>query len=153
MSPLRVDRPASPDSLSAELIAPCGMDCGLCYTHLREKNRCPGCSADDAGKPRYCAVCKIKTCQERADGAFSFCFECASFPCPRLRQLDRRYRTKYGMSMLENQARIRDGGVDAFVEGERARWTCPGCGSLLCVHRPDCVECGRVWNTPDAPPK
>jgi hypothetical protein len=25
------------------LIAPCGMNCGVCMAYLREKNKCPGC--------------------------------------------------------------------------------------------------------------
>ena len=44
----------STESLDATLIAPCGMNCGICVGHLREKNRCAGCNSDDdAGKPRY----------------------------------------------------------------------------------------------------
>lgn len=143
---MRAVRTVSPDTLRADLIAPCGMDCGLCRGHLREKDRCPGCNGEDAAKPRYCLTCKIKTCERIASGAISFCFECAGFPCARLRQLDRRYRTRYGMSMLENLERIRDAGVEEFVAAERKKWTCPDCGNLLCVHQPACASCGRVWN-------
>ena len=133
---------ALPESLTSELIAPCGMDCGLCSGHLREKNRCPGCNGDDTDKPRYCLTCKIKTCDAIASGAISFCFDCARFPCTRLRQLDKRYRTKYGMSMTENLLRIQEIGLEAFVAAEKLRWACPECGSLLCVHLPDCGVCG-----------
>jgi hypothetical protein len=137
---------ALPESLTPDLIAPCGMDCGLCRGHLRDRNRCPGCNGDDAAKPRYCVTCKIKTCDTLAGGASSFCFDCVSFPCARLRQLDKRYRTKYGMSMVENLLRIREVGLDAFVAEEKARWACPECGSLLCVHLPECGVCGRTRN-------
>ena len=44
-----------PESLCSALIAPCGMDCGLCRGYVREKNRCAGCNGDDSSKPRYCA--------------------------------------------------------------------------------------------------
>jgi hypothetical protein len=134
---------SSPESLTSELIAPCGMDCGLCRGHLRDKNRCPGCNGDDAAKPGYCLTCKIKTCDTIATGASAFCFGCASFPCARLRQLDKRYRTKYGMSMTENLLRIQEIGLDAYVADEKVRWACPECGSLLCVHLPQCGVCGR----------
>lgn len=70
-----------------------------------------------------------------------FCFECRLFPCARLKQLDKRYRTKYGMSMLENLAAIRDQGMETFLAGQAIRWTCPSCGSLLCVHRRACLKC------------
>ena len=137
---------ALPESLHSELIAPCGMDCGLCSGHLREKNRCPGCNGSDAAKPRSCVACKIKTCDKITSGTHAFCFECAGFPCVRLRQLDKRYRTKYGMSMVENLLQIEEAGIDALLASEKTKWACPECGALLCVHRPHCSSCGRIWN-------
>ena len=137
--------------LTPDLIAPCGMNCGLCRGHLRSKNRCPGCNGDDETKPRYCLTCKIKTCSTIASGESKFCFDCASFPCARLRQLDKRYRTKYGMSMTDNLLKIQEIGVEPFVESERLRWTCPECGHLLCVHLPDCGVCGHSRDLADPP--
>ena len=133
-----------PESLDATLIAPCGMNCGLCVGHLRAKNRCGGCNGADAGKPRYCVMCRIRHCEEINASAGAFCFECRRFPCARLRQLDRRYRTKYGMSMLENLASIRELGLERFVASERERWMCPECGVAVCVHRERCLYCGHV---------
>jgi ribosomal protein S27AE len=139
-------RNVPPETLDAALIAPCGMNCGLCRGYVRQKNPCPGCNGKDSGKPAYCVTCKIKTCEHIACGASAFCFECASFPCARLRQLDKRYRTKYGMSMVENLRAIQESGMGAFVAAEKRKWTCPDCGSLLSVHRPECGHCGRTWN-------
>ena len=133
-----------PESLDATLIAPCGMNCGLCVGHLRAKIRCGGCNGDDAGKPRYCVTCRIGHCDEIKASAGEFCFECRRFPCARLRQLDRRYRTKYGMSMLENLASIRELGLERFVASERERWRCSECGGIVCVHRERCLNCGHV---------
>jgi len=84
-----------------KLIAPCGINCRLCRAYDREENSCPGCRGEDRLKPEYCVHCKIKTCDVAQDGEFKYCFECESYPCKRLRQLDRRYRSKYGMSMVE----------------------------------------------------
>jgi hypothetical protein len=137
---------ALPESLTPDLIAPCGMDCGLCRAHLRAKNRCPGCNGDDAAKPGYCVSCKIATCETIASGTSRFCFDCADYPCARLRQLDKRYRAKYGMSMTDNLLQIREIGLEAFVAAEKLKWACPECGTLLCVHVPECASCGRVWN-------
>jgi len=144
-------RIVGPESLCTALIAPCGMDCGLCSGHLRAKNACPGCNGADSAKPGYCISCKIKTCDRIASGDAAFCFECTDFPCARLRRLDKRYRTKYGMSMVENLAQIREIGLEAFVVAEQARWACPECGAVLCVHHPDCLGCGRTWH-PDSVP-
>ena len=45
------------------LIAPCGMNCGICMAYLREKNKCPGCRGDDTNKPVTRVGCKIKNCE------------------------------------------------------------------------------------------
>ena len=79
-------------------------------------------------------------------GELRYCFECSRFPCERLRHLDKRYRTKYGMSMLENLESIRKVGVRDFVKNQRTKWTCPHCGEILCVHRPQCLSCGHRWH-------
>jgi hypothetical protein len=123
------------------LIAPCGMNCLLCLGYQREKNHCPGCLAPDRNKQRACGRCRIKLCPERAPGK-RFCYSCRKFPCPRLKHLDKRYRTQYGMSMLENLQAIKESGIRNFLKSEKDKWTCPGCGSLLCVHRPVCQSCG-----------
>ena len=135
----------SPRALVAELIAPCGMDCGLCVGYVRDKKRCPGCRAGDEGKAKSCLACAIRNCKMLQSGESGFCVDCDRFPCPRLKRLDLRYRTKYRMSMLENLKAIRDLGVEAFLSSERERWACPGCGGLQCVHTPECIYCGHVW--------
>ena len=132
-----------PESLTSTLIAPCGMNCGLCLGYLRRKKRCLGCNSNDANKPKSCVSCRIKNCGETKAHEQKYCFECAKFPCARLRQLDKRYRTKYGMSMIENLARIRELGVEGFVILEQGRWKCPECGGVICVHRENCLYCGH----------
>jgi hypothetical protein len=132
-------------SLHSSLIAPCGMNCGLCSAYLRQRDRCAGCNSSDARKNDHCLLCRIKNCEEIRTGGFDFCFACPRFPCDRLRHLDKRYRTKYGMSMVENLRRIQSLGLQAFVALENERWKCPECGGQICVHRPACVHCGHVW--------
>lgn len=135
--------PALPGSLSVELIAPCGMNCGICIGHLRDRGTCPGCNdPDDSSKAHHCAACTIKRCEHRTQGPEAFCGDCAKYPCARLRQLDKRYRTKYRMSMIQNLGELHRVGAEAFVELERARWACPHCGALVSVHRTVCLACG-----------
>lgn len=122
-------------------IAPCGMNCLLCLAYQREKNHCPGCNAPGGNQTKGRAACRIKLCPERLSGK-RFCFACAKFPCPRLKHLDKRYRTKYGMSMIENLQGIEKSGIKAFLQNEKEKWACPKCVSLLCVHRPVCQNCG-----------
>jgi hypothetical protein len=131
---------------NAELIAPCGMNCGVCIAHLREKNKCSGCRVPDVNKPITRVRCKIKTCKIFKNGKAKFCFECENFPCDNLNHLDKRYRTKYKMSMIENLENIKALGIKEFVKNENARWTCSKCSGTICVHKGVCVECGEKIN-------
>ncbi len=132
-----------------ELVAPCGINCGLCRAYQREatpRNRrvlpCPGCRGADASKPRTCAHCRMKTCAKLAQNGWAFCYECDQFPCFLVKRLDKRYRLKYRTSVIDNLGYIQQHGLAAFVEMDRARWTCPRCGALMCMHLPECPACG-----------
>ena len=124
------------------LVAPCGMNCGICIAYLREKNKCPGCRGENADKPITRVRCKIKNCTIFRKSRAKFCFECGNFPCDTLKHLDTRYRTNYDMSMIENLVAIKNFGMRKFLKNEDVRWTCPHCGGKICVHRGTCVECG-----------
>ena len=125
------------------LIAPCGMNCGICMAYLREKNKCPGCRAADTNKAISVLRCKIKNCEVIQKGKVKFCFQCESVPCACLKHLDKRYRTKYGMSMIENLEDIKAGGIRKFVANEKVRWACPECGGTICVHNRYCYSCRK----------
>ncbi len=132
--------------IPTDLIAPCGLNCRLCYAYDREKNACPGCRGDDSLKMKSCLTCKIKNCELIRSGSQKFCFGCDSFPCTRLKNLDKRYRSKYGASLLENLKMIESEGIRHFIRKEKEKWTCPQCGELLCMHKPSCQACGYQWN-------
>ena len=126
-----------------QLIAPCGMNCGICMAYLREKNKCPGCRGNDADKPLSCVRCRIKNCETIEKSKSKLCFECVK-TCARLKQLDKRYRTKYGMSMIENLEFIKNNGIDAFIAQQEAKYKCPECGGVICVHRKKCYDCNYI---------
>ncbi len=130
-----------------KLIAPCGLNCGVCRAHLRVNKPCPGCRGDDTGKPKTCVQCKIKTCERLARGTARYCFGCDIFPCATLARLDKRYRTRYGTSAMDNLLSIQKIGVRKFVESETRKWTCPECGGTLCMHEPQCPACGYAWHS------
>lgn len=130
-------------NIPAIMIAPCGMNCGICMAYLRERNRCVGCNIESHQKVNHCFVCSIKNCIERPAGS-RFCFDCKKYPCKRLKQLDKRYRTRYSMSMIENLNGIRDFGLDRFMGIENTRWACAQCGGPICVHNRKCYRCMGV---------
>ena len=132
--------------MKADLVAPCGMNCNVCaaylaYTHdLKGKGLrmmyCIGCRPRN--KP--CAFLK-KSCDKLRKGEVKYCYECPTFPCDRLSAIDKRYRTQFRMSEIENLRRIRDVGIEAFLETEEARWKCPRCCGFISCHNGLCFEC------------
>lgn len=137
-------------TIPVDLIAPCGMNCRLCWGFIRERNRCPGCRRDDgheSRKSKYRNTCRIRNCERIVEGRIKYCSRrCDAFPCKRLKGLDKRYRNRYGMSMVENLKMIDESGIRQFIRKEKEKWICPGCGQLLCVHKPACLSCGYHWN-------
>ncbi|MBN2851266.1 MAG: DUF3795 domain-containing protein [Clostridia bacterium] len=123
-------------------IAPCGMNCSLCIGYQRSKKPCSGCNQGNLNKPVHCVDCVIKNCEHIKENDIKFCYTCENFPCRRLKNLDQRYRHKYGMSMLANQEAIKAFGLEQFIRNEQEKWTCASCGKLLSVHREVCQHCG-----------
>ncbi|MBT8397737.1 MAG: DUF3795 domain-containing protein [Gemmatimonadetes bacterium] len=136
-------KPRRPDQLGSAMVAPCGLNCGVCRLTFRDPTGCSGCT-NDGPKPKYCSTCKIRNCEPIRSGGVRFCFECPQYPCAPLRRLDKRYRTRYRMSVLDNLEFIRDHGMEEFIELEKQSWTCRACDALVCVHKEDCLYCGRA---------
>lgn len=128
-----------PETIDRAMLAPCGMNCMVCYKHCSHKKPCAGCRQDYTAKPAHCRACKLKECTE-AKGV-EYCHACADFPCKPLKSLDRSYRTRYGASLVENGTQMRLEGELAFLAAQRARYTCP-CGGVISLHDGVCSECG-----------
>lgn len=129
--------------MSVKLIAPCGMNCRLCYGYIRPKGKCLGCNSSEDSKPKSCASCKIVVCEKRVQNGWETCAPCDT-PCRRLKDLDKRYRTKYHMSMMENLETIRNHGMKGFLRQQIETFRCTTCGGMLCVHKDDCPSCKAV---------
>ena len=129
------------------LVAPCGMNCGICSGYLAETHDikkqgvrmtyCRGCRP----RNKNCAFLK-KRCRLLSEGTVNFCYECPQFPCDQLKAIDKRYRERYHMSMLENLSFIREHGIDGFLKKEEEKWQCPDCGGTICCHNGICFDCG-----------
>ena len=114
---------------SRNIIAPCGMNCGICKAHLREKNRCPGCNDIGPSHPKTRVNCRLRLCEKRKG---EFCRDCEEFPCDRLRRLDNRYRARYGISEIENLEYIGNHGIKKFIAAEVKKWIFDK--GILCLH-------------------
>ena len=131
---------------TADMIAPCGLDCSLCgFAHAKEKP-CLGCIAGGDTKPAFCASwCRIVPCEKRTKNGYAYCDECPDYPCEDMMERETRYTTAYPLkeSPMQNLRDIRALGMEAFLEREREKWTCRTCGGPICVHNGLCRDCGR----------
>lgn len=131
--------------MKKELIAPCGMNCGICKYHYREKNQCPGCRELDKKTPTNRFNCIIRECKILKDRKWKYCSDrCDNYPCKRLKSLDKRYSKKYHMSMLENLDYIKKHSIELFLEKEKQKWKCPKCNGIVTCHGGMCLSCGFV---------
>ena len=129
--------------MDVNLIAPCGMNCSICVAFFgytmqgkQRKLKCPGCRP----RGKHCSWIKEK-CQKLAKHELEYCYECIDFPCETLQDLDRNYRQKYNMSIIDNLNYIKENGPQAFLQAQTEKYTCPSCGSLVCVHTNKCYNC------------
>lgn len=132
--------------MEEQLIAPCGMNCSLCVAYQAEKsdlkkkglNRkyCPGCIP----RGKHCLHMQTH-CKLVGEGLVRFCHECPDFPCKRLKNLDKRYRTKYHLSMIENLKQIKEQGLEVFLADQQSKWRCNNCGAAICCHYGLCLNC------------
>jgi hypothetical protein len=129
-----------------QLIAPCGMNCAICSGYLAWKNQtkekgvkfpyCEGCRT----RPRICAWLK-KRCDLLLNDKVEFCYECKNFPCDKLEHIDRRYRTHFKTSFLENLETIKKDGIEKLLKNQRKKWRCSGCEGMICCHNGLCFQC------------
>jgi hypothetical protein len=137
-----------------ELVAPCGMNCGVCKAYLaysrgvlRKRGsvtHCSGCLPRNKN-------CFIKRgCTKLSKNKVRFCFECENMPCSNLDRLDRRYRERYGMSMVGNLRELEENGLEAFLKKQETKYKCPECGDIISAHDGKCYVCNRVANRKDS---
>ena len=104
-----------------ELVAPCGMNCGICKRYLAYSRGIPA----ERGKVIHCQGCLHinkncyvkRGCKKLAKNIIKFCFECDNMPCENLNRLERRYRKQYNMSVVENLKELK-------FELDSFKWKC-----------------------------
>ena len=129
------------------MIAPCGLNCGICHETLRKENPCTGCLGPNETKSDYCANhCKISVCDIRQTLPDRFCDQCPQFPCSEMTDKEIWYANTYPMveSLMGNLALIRKEGMEKFLQLEAERWGCTG-GGTICVHTGICSGCGKEY--------
>ena len=134
------------NKFTPDLLAPCGMNCAICRAYIAYTHHLP----QVRGKITYCAGCLPRAkncyikrgCKKLSKHQLQSCRECDTMPCEKLAHLDKRYRERYGMSMVENLKLQKARGIDEFLKNQAERYTCPDCGEMICVHDAKCLICG-----------
>lgn len=127
------------ESIDTMMFAPCGMNCKVCYKHCYHKKPCEGCLKSDFGKPEHCRKCKIKDCIKLQ--GLTYCFECTSYPCKLIKNLEKSYKKRYQASLMENSVYVQTYGLEKFMNQQKAKYTCLKCGGIISIHDRECSEC------------
>ena len=128
-----------PDTIPEDMFAPCGMNCMACYRHCVSKKACEGCSSKTSQITENSHTCTIKECVR--EKGIPFCFLCKNYPCKTIKTLEKRNLNRYGQSLMENSLQVKERGLPAFLEIERAKWTCQKCDGIISLHDNECSEC------------
>jgi len=111
----------------------------VCYVHLKNKKPCNECYGNDENKPERCINCKIKNCV--ISKSIKYCFECNDFSCVLIKNLDKSYRKRYSVELINSAEFIKINGIDEYMKNERNKWLCNGCGGVKTQHGNYCSEC------------
>ena len=102
-----------------------------------EELSCHGCKTETTAV--FCTDCGMRACARKR--GLPSCGDCGEYPCEMLVsfQADRH---PHHSAVLKNLKTIKEKGLDAWLEEQRARWTCPGCGTRFTWYDVKCPECG-----------
>ncbi|NIM95858.1 MAG: DUF3795 domain-containing protein [Anaerolineales bacterium] len=145
-----------------EVIAPCGLYCGVCRIYLatQEDDRallgrlakiysrrlagfdnltvddmlCDGCLSER--RFAFCRECSIRACtnERRYDG----CHQCDDFPCALIHE----FPTPIGMKVILRAIPFRRiHGTEKWIQAEEERYHCPECGEKLFRGASECNHC------------
>lgn len=113
------------------LVAPCGIDCGICELYVcrdnsqlknilvakgipEEKLPCPGCKAIKGTCPVIGSTCETYLCASAQN--VEYCFACKDFPCTKLHPAAHRAEILPHNLKVFNLCTIKRIGLAAFVE-------------------------------------
>jgi hypothetical protein len=103
--------------------------------------RCDGCLSGGE-LPPHCRDCSIRVCAANKLND-ARCTECDELPCYRIADLIAvgfLHRGEY----LPNLAKMREMGVQKWIEYEEERWRCPQCGLPMSWYDAKCARCGEA---------
>ena len=142
--------------LEKELIAPCGLYCGVCavliayrdhnqkfkerlgavYECSPEQIACKGCLSGMRFK--HCEACAIRSCTIKR--GYEGCHQCDNFPCALIENMTMAVGKKVALRAIPTWREL---GTEKWVEQEERRYLCPSCGYKLFRGAKRCRRCGE----------
>ena len=148
--------------IQKELLAPCGLYCGVCAVYIAHKEnntkfkqrivsvypftesigdiQCTGCLSDGVVF-EYCKSCSIKTCTKKKK--IEGCHQCDEFPCRHIANFVMPVGKKVILRAIPEWKSV---GTQKWVENETARYKCPECGNTLFRGAKRCNKCKEPVN-------
>lgn len=140
--------------IQKELLAPCGLYCGVCAIRIahRDNNQkfkerlapvygvqpegicCQGCLSSEVFA--YCIKCPIRSCAQ--EKGYDGCHECPEFPCEHIEKFPVPVGKKV---ILRSIPQRRSMGIEKWVYEEEKRYHCPSCGTPLFRGAKRCNQC------------
>jgi hypothetical protein len=145
-----------------DLLAPCGLYCGVCglFYATRDDNpvflekllgfyrgripgmervgkedlRCQGCLSETVSV--FCRVCPVKNCTR--EKGYAGCHQCDDFPCRFIEEFPIPVGKKV---ILRAVPHWREHGTERWAADEEARYLCPRCGHQLFRGAKRCNRC------------
>lgn len=141
-------------SVNPNLLAPCGLYCGVCGIHYADKHedevlkqklaksygvepesiKCDGCLSDN--KFAFCKLCPIRDCVITKE--ISGCHECSDWPCDKVTNFPFELAKKF---MLKSIPARRERTDEEWVRWEENNWICKNCGALAFRGARRCRNC------------
>ena len=143
--------------INRNLLAPCGLYCGVCGVMIAQRDGnekfreklagfygcspadlvCEGCMSEV--RAEFCRVCHIRACcQEKG---YEGCHLCNDWPCRHIEEFPVPVGKRVIMRAIPTW---RDLGTEEYVSREEARYLCPTCGASLFRGAKRCRSCQTV---------
>ncbi|PKN73898.1 MAG: hypothetical protein CVU50_01565 [Candidatus Cloacimonetes bacterium HGW-Cloacimonetes-3] len=132
-------------------MAYCGLYCGACCSMITKEKQegvpsatamhteadeqpCMGCDAE------YQKDCEFVLCN-KTHGTESCAF-CPEFPCEMITKFKDEV-WEHHQVVLQNLFRIREAGIEKWLEEQAEYWKCPACGCRTQWYQTTCTQCGE----------
>jgi hypothetical protein len=105
---------------------------------------CRGCRTDSLYEG--CRRCGIRACA--SDKKIEACIMCSEYPChlvkERIQTVERfKDALPHCKVMFKNLDTLKEKGLNYWLEEQRKKWSCPGCGAPFTWYQEKCTKCGR----------